>query len=93
MSLRPTIFSSRSTSRIFTPAWALSCSLAAGHELEAMVGGAPAAVVDDEPEAGAPPAAADGQPRVVTLQKRPAGTRPTAEEQIPFGDTGTFGKF
>jgi len=29
----------------------------------------------------------------VTVQKRPAAKRPTAEEQIPFGDTGTFGKF
>jgi len=28
-----------------------------------------------------------------TVQKRPAAKRPTAEEQIPFGDTGTFGKF
>ena len=57
-----------------------------------MVGGAAAdyAPVADEPEAGGP-AAGESQPRLVTLQKRQA--RPTAEEQIPFGDTGTFGKF
>jgi methyl-accepting chemotaxis protein len=68
-------------------------SMAVVHQLEAMVGGGTAApVVDDEPEAEGP-AAGESQPRVVTLQKRPAATRPTAEEQIPFGDTGTFGKF
>ncbi len=68
-------------------------SMAVVHALETMVGGADAARVVDEPEAGAP-SGSGGQPRVVTLQKRPAaGARPTAEEQIPFGDTGTFGKF
>jgi methyl-accepting chemotaxis protein/methyl-accepting chemotaxis protein-1 (serine sensor receptor) len=70
-------------------------SMAVVHALEAMVGGAARAAVVHEPEAEAA-AAADAQPRVVTLQKRPAaaaGARPTAEEQIPFGDTGTFGKF
>jgi methyl-accepting chemotaxis protein len=69
-------------------------SMAVVHALEAMVGGAAKAAVVDEPEAEGP-AAGDGQPRVVTLQRRPTptGARPTAEEQIPFGDTGTFGKF
>jgi methyl-accepting chemotaxis protein len=69
-------------------------SMAVVHALEAMVGGAAKAPVVDEPEADGP-AAGDSQPRVVTLQKRPtaSGARPTAEEQIPFGDTGTFGKF
>ena len=67
-------------------------SMAVVHDLEAMVGGAerPAAVVAqaevEEVE--------DAPARVVTLQKRPAaGKKATAEEQIPFGDTGTFGKF
>jgi methyl-accepting chemotaxis protein len=67
-------------------------SMAVVRALEAMVGGAaqlPAATESDEDG----PAAGESQPRVVTLQKRPAGPRPTAEEQIPFGDTGTFGKF
>ena len=50
---------------------------------------APAGADDDGPASG------DGPTRVVTVQKRaPApGARPTAEQQIPFGDTGTFGKF
>jgi methyl-accepting chemotaxis protein/methyl-accepting chemotaxis protein-1 (serine sensor receptor) len=70
-------------------------SMAVVHALETMVGGAEVAPEADEPDA---PAGGGSQPRVVTLQKRPAGTagaatRPTAEEQIPFGDTGTFGKF
>jgi methyl-accepting chemotaxis protein len=64
------------------------------HELETLIGGtgrvaAPAGADDDGPASG------DGPTRVVTVQKRaPApGVRPTAEQQIPFGDTGTFGKF
>ena len=64
--------------------------MAVVHVLETMVGGAEVAVAE-EPGTDAP-AGSRGQPRVVTLQKRPAA-RPTAEEQIPFGDTGTFGKF
>ncbi len=64
-------------------------SMAVVHVLETMVGGADVAPTE-EPAADA---GRGGQSRVVTLQKRPAATRPTAEEQIPFGDTGTFGKF
>ena len=67
-------------------------SMAVVHQLERMVGGAadPRSGSDDN---GRPTGA--GQPRVVTLHKRPATarTRRTAEEEIPFGDTGTFGKF
>ena len=70
-------------------------SMAVVHELETMVGGASRRpVADDADEDG--PEAGDGPTRVVTVQKRAApaaGTRPTAEERIPFGDTGTFGKF
>ena len=70
-------------------------SMAVVHELEAMVGGG------ERPVAAAPHAEAEevdeveeAPARVVTLQKRPAaGKKATAEEQIPFGDTGTFGKF
>jgi methyl-accepting chemotaxis protein len=67
-------------------------SMAVVHDLEAMVGGA------ERPAAVATPAEVeeveDAPARVVTLQKRPAaGKKATAEEQIPFGDTGTFGKF
>ena len=40
------------------------------------------------------PAAGDGQPARGHAAEAPARPpRPTAEEQIPFGDTGTFGKF
>jgi methyl-accepting chemotaxis protein len=69
-------------------------SMAVVRELEAMVGGAaPLPVAADTDEDG--PAAGESQPRVVTMHKRPTASaaRPTAEEQIPFGDTGTFGKF
>jgi methyl-accepting chemotaxis protein/methyl-accepting chemotaxis protein-1 (serine sensor receptor) len=67
-------------------------SMAVVHELEAMVGGGVRlAAVDAEAEADVVEAA---PVRVVSLQKRPAaGKKATAEEQIPFGDTGTFGKF
>ena len=68
-------------------------SMAVVHELEALVGGAARRPVAARRRRRRP-GAGDGPARVVTLQKRPAaGTRPTAEEQIPFGDTGTFGKF
>ena len=46
-------------------------SMAVVHALEAMVGGAAKAPAADEPEADGP-AAGESQPRVVTLQKRPA---------------------
>ncbi len=69
-------------------------SMVVVHELEALVGGtAPRPVAVAEPDAEAD-AVEDAPARVVTLQKRPAaGRKATAEEQIPFGDTGTFGKF
>jgi methyl-accepting chemotaxis protein len=67
-------------------------SMAVVHDLEAMVGGG-ARVAPVEPQAEAD-VVEDAPARVVTLQKRPAaGKKATAEEQIPFGDTGTFGKF
>jgi len=69
-------------------------SMAVVHDLETMVGGAAHLAVDGDEDG---PASGDAPTRVVTLHKRPAapaaGARPTAEEQIPFGDTGTFGKF
>ncbi len=66
-------------------------SMAVVHDLEEMVGGSAATPVAEPDQA--PPSAGGGSSRVVTLQKRPAAVRKTAEEQIPFGDTGTFGKF
>ncbi len=69
-------------------------STAAVARLEALVGqgeAAPAA----RPPAAAPAAPAAG-PKVVSLsraQARPVARPATAEEQIPFGDTGTFGSF
>ncbi|MEO5822642.1 MAG: methyl-accepting chemotaxis protein [Vicinamibacteraceae bacterium] len=69
-------------------------SMAVVHDLETMVGGAAELPVEDEDDADGPANGGASKPRVVTLQKRPAtSARPTAEEQIPFGDTGTFGKF
>jgi methyl-accepting chemotaxis protein len=68
--------------------------------LEEMVGGAAAtpAPADDEPGDEAQGA------RVVTIQRAstaaasaapgaPAARKPTAEEQIPLEDTGTYGRF
>jgi len=69
-------------------------SMSVVHDLEAMVGGGTRTVVAAQPVDEDADVVEEAPARVVTLQKRPAaGKKATAEEQIPFGDTGTFGKF
>ena len=68
-------------------------SLGVVGRLESLVGGAqaPAATIKKRP----PAAARTPKGRVVAMPvpKRPATARPTNEERIPLGDTGTFGSF
>ena len=70
-------------------------SMAVVHELEAMVGGASRRPVAADADEDGPGGGRRPDPRGHGAEARaPApGTRPTAEERIPFGDTGTFGKF
>jgi methyl-accepting chemotaxis protein len=71
-------------------------SMTAVRSLEALVGGASTRVAPVE-ETGDGDSVGAGPAHVVTVQKQAAARTPaprlTAEEQIPFDDTGTFGKF
>jgi methyl-accepting chemotaxis protein/methyl-accepting chemotaxis protein-1 (serine sensor receptor) len=68
--------------------------------LEEMVGGAAAAAATADDAGDEPGGEAQGA-RVVTIQRAPApaapgapaARKPTAEEQIPLEDTGTYGRF
>ena len=71
-------------------------TIAVVHQLEALVGAARKLV--SVHTAQAHPAAADSATHVVTMPRRTAmapqaRARRAVEEQNPFGDTGTFGKF
>jgi methyl-accepting chemotaxis protein/methyl-accepting chemotaxis protein-1 (serine sensor receptor) len=78
-------------------------SMAVVHTLEEMVGGAAAtpAAADDEPAGEATGArvvtiqraAAPAAPTAAPAPAAAAGRKPTAEEQIPLEDTGTYGRF
>ena len=59
--------------------------------LEALVGGAQAAVATTRrPAKGHAPR---GRVVAMPVQPRPAKVKPSNEERIPMGDTGTFGSF
>ena len=66
-------------------------SLGVVGRLEALVGGAHTAATTTRPPAKG--RAPKGRVVAMPVQPRPVKTKPTNEERIPLGDTGTFGSF